>query len=622
MEIIFVILCTTILFLGMILLLAAKPKYAGKITGTFIVLVAVGGLLIYGYGFAVTAENLPLAIIRALLAVCGMYVGKNDLSAIAGTPLMRHGWMHLIFWLLHLFALYATASAAITTVGAEALKKLRLWLARRGQMNLIYGVHDDTIALGKQILRQKNSVVVFVDAKPEPAHTAAIAGAGYVLRTDSSALAADLRFLRAVGLGKNRDMVFYALQKDSSANIAYARKLLGSLEQKGVEAENTRLVILGKDDESTRALQVQTDRYGFGYVSVVEETELVARLLIREYPPCDRMTFDRLGRATEDFETLLVGFGHIGQAVLKQLVMNGQFEGSTFHASIFDPDCANADGFFVSRFGSLLQNYDIVFHACDARSRQMYDHLAQRADKLKNVILCTGSQKLNHEMAEELGVYFRRMELDVPIFICSHGGVKAFTMDGRVRSHTSVYDPELLSMKTLDKMAMILNHSYQSPSDKTPLENWMECDYFSRQSCRASADFADAMLRMAGVTAEQAMQDWKPTGELLLNLSKTEHLRWNAFHFCMGFSTMTEAEFDDRAAQYRQQMETEGKATIRISKNMAGHTHACLISWDELMTLSEKEEKITGQYTDYQHLDAKNVLALPELLRTARDHEV
>lgn len=622
MESIIVIICTTILFLGMILLLAAKPKHAGKITGTFIVLVAVGGLLIYGYGFAVTADNLPLAIIRALLSVCGMYVGKNDLSAISATPLMSHGWMHVVFWLLHLFALYATASAAITTVGAEALKKLRLWLARRGQMNLIYGVHDDTLALGKQIVRRKNSVVVFVDAKPDAAQTAAIAGAGCVLRSDSNALAADLRFLRAVGLGKNRDMVIYALHKDPSANIAYAKNLLSSLEQKGVEPEKTRLVILGKDDDSTRALQVQKGVYGFGYVSVVEETELVARLLIREYPPCDRMTFDQQGRATDDFETLLIGFGHTGQSVLRQLVMNGQFEGSTFHATVFDLDCANADGFFVSRFGSLLKNYDITFHACDARSRQMYDHLAKRAKKLKNVIICTGSQKLNHELAEELGTYFRRMNLAMPIFICSHGGVKAFTTDGRVRSHTSLYDPELLSMKTLDKMAMILNHRYQAPSDKTPLENWMECDYFSRQSCRASADFADAMLRMAGISAEQAMQDWQPSGELLLNLSKTEHLRWNAFHYCMGFSTMTDEEFDSRAAEYRRQMETEGKATIRISKNMAGQTHACLVSWEGLTELSEKEGKITGKYTDYQHMDAENVLALPDLLRTARDHEV
>ena len=622
METVIVIVSTAVLFLGMILLLAAKPKYAGKITGAFIATVALGGLLIYGYGFSVTSENLPLAIVRALLAVCGMYVGKNDLSAIAASPLMAHGWMHVVFWVLHLLALYATAGAAITMVGAEALKKLRLWLARRGRLNLVYGIHDDSLNLGKQLIRRKNSVVVFVDAKPDGGQIAAIAGAGCALRSDASALAADRRFLRAVGMGKKRSMVLYALHKDGAANIAYAQNLLKTMEKEGVAPENTRLVILGKDDETVRSLQVRGDAYGFGYVSVVEEAELAARLLVHKYPPCDTLSFDAEGRAMEDFEVLLVGFGQTGQAVLRQLVMNGQFEGSTFHAAIFAPDCQKTDGFFSKRFVSLLQKYDITFHPYDGRSSQMYDHLDSRGNKIKYVAICTGNDKLDRELAEELNAYLRQLGYTPPICQCAKDGIKVHIGNRCADKHARLYDAQLLSRDGLDKMAMILNHRYQPASEKTALENWMECDYFSRQSCRASADFAGAMLRAAGITAAQAMADWKPTEALLLNLSKTEHLRWNAFHYCMGFSTMSDEEFADRAAQYQQQVAENGKATIRISKNMAGRTHACLVSWEELTELSEKEAAVTGKYTDYQHMDTENVLALPALLRAAQDNEV
>lgn len=622
METVIVISCTTVLFLGMILLLAAKPRYAGKITGIFTALVAVGGLLLYGYGFAATAANLPLAIVRALMAVCGMYMGRNDLSSISGAPLMSQDWMHMVFWGLHFLALYATASAAIITVGAEALKKLRLWLARRGQMNLIYGIHDDSLALGKQLIGRKKNVVVFVDAKPDAGQTAAIAGAGCVLRNDDSSLAADLRFLRAVGLGKGRDIVLYALHKDGASNIRYAQNLLRSLKEKGVAPERTRLVILGKDDENVRTLQVRKDAYGFGYVSVVEEAELAARLLIDKYPPCDTLTFDRQGRATQDFEVLLVGFGKTGQAVLKQLAMNGQFAGSTFRAAVFAPDCQKTDGYFAKRFAGLLQEYDISFHPYDARSSQMYAYLDSRAKKIKYVAICTGNEKLNRELAEELTAYFCQLGHALPICQCSTSGIKAHAINSTVEIHTRLYDAQLLSRDGLDKMAMILNHRYQEPTDKTLLETWMECDYFSRQSCRASADFAGAMLRMAGVSADEAMQRWQPSGELLLNLSKTEHLRWNAFHYCMGFTTMSDEEFDSRAAQYRQQLQSDGKASIRITKNMTGRTHACLVSWEELKDLSEKEAAITGKYTDYQHLDTENVLALPALLRAAGENEV
>ncbi len=612
---------TAVLFLGMILLLAAKPRYAGKITGTFIALVAVGGLVLYGYGFAVTIDNLPLAIVRALMAVCGMFMGRNELSAIADTPLMQNEWMHLVFWLLQLLALYATASAAITTVGAEAPKKLRLWLARHGQLNLIYGIHDDTLSLGKQLVSHKKSVVVFVDAKPDAGQIAAISAAGCALRSDSDALLPSPRFLRSIGLGKKRELVLYALHPDTSFNLAYAQRLLEGLQSRGIAPERTRLVILGKDDQAVRALQVRKDAYGFGYVSSVDVPELVARLLMQQCPPCDTMHFDAQGSACSDFEALVVGFGQTGHAVLKQLVMNGQFAGSTFHGAVFAPDCQKTDGLFAKQFAGLLREYDISFHPYDGRSGQMYQYLDSRAGKLKYIAICTGNEKLNRELAEELASYFRQLGHTPPICQCSRNGIRILGEDGRMEAYSRLYDADLLSREGLDRMAMILNHRYHAPTEQTALETWMDCDYFSRQSCRASADFAPAMLRMADVSAEEAKENWRPEGELLLNLSKTEHLRWNAFHYCMGFNTMTDAEFQSRAAEYQRQVAIDGKATIRIAKNMAGRTHACLVSWEALKDLSEKEAAITGQYTDYQHMDTENVLALPQLLRAAERYQ-
>lgn len=615
-AILFVIVLTTVLFVGLILLLATKPKYAAKITGTFFAVIAVGGLLLYGYGFAVTEESLPLAVVRALLAACGMFMGKNDLSAIADAPLMQHGWMHLIYWILHLLALYTTASAAITAVGAEALKKLRLLLARRGQMNLIYGINDDSLELGKQLMRQKNSVVVYVDTKPDAGQIAAIASAGCAVRNDSNALSASRKFLSSVGLnGGNRKITVYALHKDSSANTQYAYALLRSMKEQGIKPEQTRLVILGQEAHTTGKLQVTADSYGYGFVSAVHEAELAARLLVRSYPPCRSITFDENCAAGEDFEALIIGFGQTGQAVLKQLVMNGQFSGSAFHAAVFAPDCNRVDGFFSGQYESVLNHYDITFYDSDARSRRMCEYLNSHAQTLKYTVICTGSEKLNREIAEELCSCFRRLGVQVPVYQCSHSGVKAYGPDGIVVRQHKLYDPELLSMSELDRMAMILNHRYQNDPNSTAVEHWMRCDYFSRQSCRASADFISAMLHAAHKTQQQAMEDWQLSAVQLENLSRTEHLRWNAFHFCMGFSTMTDEEFDSRAREYRRQLSEDGKASIRITKNLPGRTHACLVSWEDLQALSAKEEKVTGKYTDYQYLDTQNVLAVPQLLR-------
>ena len=54
---------------------------------------------------------------------------------------------------------------------------------------------------------------------------------------------------------------------------------------------------------------------------------------------------------------------------------------------------------------------------------------------------------------------------------------------------------------------------------------------------------------------------------------------------------------------------------FKIDKDTAARTHACLIGWDELNSLSARVSEITGHAVDYQQLDINNVLLLPKLLQ-------
>ena len=610
------ILVTAILFLLLILLLAVKPEISKKITVGALAIAGGTGLLIYGYGYMVITKNFALAVLKALLAVCGSFVGRNEYANLSSIPFMNTIGMQILCTAVQVCALYATASAVITSIGAEALKRLRLWAARRRQLHLIYGVNEDTLAFGKDLIAKKQGAVVYVDNQPSASMATAIAQAGCVLRTDARAVSADRKFLRSIGgAGKGRDITLYTLSKNNSDNLQYARKMLTTLESLAVAPERLRIVILGQEEPAISQLQAEPGRYGYGFVTVVNEPGVVSRLLMIKYPPCNTVPFDENGKACEDFEALLIGFGQVGQAVLKALVMNGQFEGSRFKVTVFAPDFQNTDGCFANQLSEVFQKYDITFCERDARSRQMYEYLRERGRKLKYVAVCTGNVKRNEEIAEELTAYFNRAQIAVPVYQCSRSGVETYHLDGTATAH-KIYCSELLCSNALDDMAMVLNHRYQAASEKTALENWMECDYFSRQSCRASADFVPAMLRAAGKTARQAAAgDWDLTQAQLETLSKTEHLRWCAFHYCMGFSAMQDAEFQDRAKEYLQQKETEGKPTIRIGKNMQDRTHACLVDWEELDALSEKEAAVTGKYVDYKAMDKENVLAIPELLQ-------
>lgn len=617
MEYIFSTLITAVVFGILIVLLAAKPKASKFVTLSALVFSALCGLVIYGYGYAAVTDNALLAILQTVLAVSGSFLGNSEYDGIADAPLMQNQWMQILFTFVHICALYATASAVITSIGAQALKRLRLWFGRRGHLNVIYGTNENALHFGKELVAKKSGVVVFVSPLSSSDAATTVSDMGCVLLSDPAATAGDEKFLRRISFGKGkRSLTLYALDKDSNRNIQYATSLLKTLKSLGVSAERTSLVLIGQEEIAVSQLQQTSEQYGYGFVTAVNEPQMAARLLTMKYPPCNTLCFAADGKATENFEALVIGFGQFGQAILKSLVMNGQFEGSRFKLDVFAPGIHNADGNFTSRFASLLKQYDIHFYDNDARSRCMYDYLREHADTLRYIVIATGDDKCNYEIAEELIAYLNGIGRTIPIYQCSHNGVSAYHCDGTVEAVHSIFTTELLCSHTLDHRAMILNHKYQSHSGKTALQNWMECDYFSRQSCRAATDFIPAVLRAAGKSAEQAAQgDWALSAEQIENLSRTEHLRWCAFHYCMGFSTMDDKEFAERAETYRRQKDNGGKPAIRIGKNMPGRTHACLIPWEDLDNLSAKESAITGKDIDYKAMDTDNVMTIPQLLQ-------
>ena len=111
------------------------------------------------------------------------------------------------------------------------------------------------------------------------------------------------------------------------------------------------------------------------------------------------------------------------------------------------------------------------------------------------------------------------------------------------------------------------------------------------------------------------MHNWKPEGALLENLAITEHERWCAFHYCMGFRTMTKEEFDQRSQTYLKEKAENPKTKYRISKDVPARIHRCLIPWDDLDILSRDENAVTGGNVDYKQMDRDNVTMLPQLLK-------
>ena len=608
------------LFLAAVSALAAKPKFLSGLLGFTTISSMLGGIIMYSLGYMSTIKgNIPLVIIRAVFSTMGMFLGKNDFSAISSAEFLKNVYVLGLFWFLHFGAFYSFASAAIVTLGDSAIRHFRLALLRRGNLYLIYGANGDSISFGSQLMKEYKDSVVFVDDIADPGSIRAIQAIGCLLLSSPSAVEPDESFLKSIGAASGRRRIeLFALEKDLTSNIHYAGMFLNACEKAGIRPEQLGLTFLGYDEYIGGMFQAAEGRYGYQHVSVFSEQTLAARLLMRSYPPASALSFDAHARAEENFDVLILGFGGFGQTLLKYLIQNGQFAGSSFHAAVFDPKYEMVSGSFMHECGPAIRNLGcrIEFHASDSRSAECYRYLTEHRKTLRYVAVCAGVNAVNEELTASLQRFFFRNGISLPIFCLDHGGIRVLSENGRKVDRLKIFTPDILVSNALDSKAVALNHFYCSGNGKSAEENWKTCRYFDRMSSRASADFIDSLLIAAHTDREAVLSgSWHPDRESLENLGHTEHLRWCAFHYTMEYRTMSDAVFKARAEQYLKEKEAGVPKPIRISKDTEHRRHAVLRSWEDLDALSEAESAITREAVDYKMSTIRTIEQIPEIIR-------
>ncbi|MBQ6399351.1 MAG: hypothetical protein IJI21_04450 [Clostridia bacterium] len=601
-----------ICFTAAVLNLAMESRFRQTVTRFAIIGAVCIGSVFYGSGYAHTQGLHLTSLLRALLALCRMFGGVNDLSAVQAAPVFQLPGAMTVFWLGHFLAFYVTASTAIATLGARLLRRIRITLLRRGPLLLIYGVNAHSVSFGRRMAREKHRSVLYVDQEYNTVFDAAVNSFGAVIEKGTDALNATPRFLRQINMKPgNRKLELAVLHTDTRKNMDYAQALLASLTARGIHPDQTSLLAAGAGGEVAAMQAMSGD--GYGSVHAFDEYELTARLMIRKVPPCDLVSFGPDGKAAEDFHAVILGFGRMGRAVLTQLVMNGQFHGSHFRVDIFDPGAQN--GFLHDH--PLMKHYDIRFHQEDGSADCFYSFLEENRASLRMIILCTGSREKNHELAGDLAGW-SVWESHPPLIVhATKEKVYWLEPDGKESESAHIYDSDGLDIDLMDAMAMEVNHIYcvAAGSLLSAREEWRRCGYENRQSSRACADFYPAFLRAAGKTREQVLAgDWPPPEQVLENCAVTEHLRWCAYHYAIGYSPMPEAVWRERAERYRQERAEGHMPKDKIGKDPLRKLQACLIPWEELDDLSRRENDVTGGHVDYQQMDRNNVLMLSRVL--------
>ena len=596
-----VVVLSSAIFVAIILYLAVNQDHRERWVGMTFLVASIGGLCIYGAAYAHNAPSMIVAIFRTVVDVGRMFAGVNNVAVFQEfvgekSPLL------IFFWVVHFLAYYSMASAIIMAVAKTTLKRIRGWFLRINDVDLIFGLNDNSIAYGRNLSGKKKTSIVYVGSDVA-GREADVRQMGGLLYSDLDAMNATEKFLKRLSVKRGKTKIrLSALSRNIDANFEYAIKMLACLEKAKIKPEQTEIVLLGREEHNGAQLQALGDKYGYGTVRVFDKPELIARLLMQEYPICDAISFDEDGKATCDASVLLVGFGRKGQEVLKKLVANGQFEGSSFKVSVFDASCKNTDGFFAAKYASLLQNYDIAFEPYDGRSRHFTRFLKENIHTIKYIVVAVGDEKVGREIAINIIDFMCECGVKLPVYQCCSDSVLRYSSDSITEKH-DIYNTDILYDGEVDDLAERLNHFY-CKSDESVQSTWASCNYFNRMSSRASADFLSTYLRRLGLVDKSGIP-----ATMMENLAKTEHLRWCAFHYSMGYRFMDEKTMYDRAKKYKED------PSVRITKDTSGRQHACLIPWDELDVLSAYESDVTGKNVDYKQMDRDNVKVVYELMK-------
>lgn len=144
-------------------------------------------------------------------------------------------------------------------------------------------------------------------------YESSIRESGGVVCSGNDALKASPEFLRRIRIKPGGiNFRLFALSDEYDKNMQYARNMSASLEKIGVLPEQTGLILLGTDEWKGMFFQAEGNQYGYGSVISFDEYEMSARLLMNKYPLCNAINFDADGRAAEDTDVLIVGFGRMG----------------------------------------------------------------------------------------------------------------------------------------------------------------------------------------------------------------------------------------------------------------------------------------------------------------------
>jgi hypothetical protein len=641
-------------------LLLARGKAALRQTTVWMfALACIGGFVLYAAAYmpeTLTLAGVTETAVHAVFSTGRMFLMEEDYGYIAGNAakvlLVRSILYNILFWACHMTALFVSTSALLGVFGRRFIQQARLRFGSYDSTYLICGASEQALILGRNIAthdgrqpKDRRRLVVYLDRSFSQDALDAIENldAVYLEYEDSAQLT---KALAKAGLyarpGRRANCRLFLLPTDEAQILEQAACLSAAAANPAFRRESLTVYGFSESEWLLSRLEDSFAAAGLDF-RLYNQADLSARLLVRLAPPCSCLSF-REGVTQDNFTLMILGFDKSGKAALRRLAMTGQFLHSNMRIIVADKNAGCLMGQFFHAYPGLT-NYNIEAWPWDVRSEEFYRRLHAEEAKLHYIVVALDSDLLSLDTAQELCRHFLRrrpMETgtpavdapaqpDLPVIAVRVRDKKYLAAGQPVKgsppensrfqpvcygAYHDLYTENIVINEAADRMAKAIAQVYYDANKTNPPaaagEIWQGLSYFHRESNRAAADFFPSMLRLTGLSWQQLEEDEPPrlSQALRLVLAQTEHLRWSAFHFAMGYRAMTATEMTD----YARTLAAAGRPLDECRMDMLRRRHICLAPWSELPEVARQYNALIGAVGEDVRDFQQNNLKLADLL--------
>lgn len=611
-----------------------------------------GGFLVYFWGYQVgnshcNPHDFLSNFFESIFSTTRLFILGNDFVEIENSFKHEQPLFHAMFALTAFLAAFIFCSFFVQVFFKNWMTKSKINGIKPAENHFFYGINNAALSLSGD-LAQNNAkrLIVFVNDYcyfDDSQLYSRIHRNAYQVKRKS--------FFDSINLEKEEGILKVFHKKDSHVDsFAHNEELFYNLKvlRKNIGVVETHLYFMSDDEdwnikhaklavteldnlikkmeqkgEISRPVRIHVATYKEIFEEYVTESlknlprnisvvvhnyaTLVSRQLIEMYHPIDFVGINKeLAAATTDFNTLIIGFGQIGTHVLRKLIEQGQFMGSTFHATVIDQFIHSLEGRFEHLYPEVKTNYDIQFVEAEVGHRLFYETIKNLIDKTNYIVITLGKDDLNIQTALEIlkinSIKGRKLlRLFIQLEDDTHWKetlkeykerISIFGESDNVFTVNNILQPETQAQgRTAHEVYRVLYNDTRT---------FDEISRYERLSNISVADHLYTKVRLLGYDRLENFsakfsdnESYKNslTDIQRLNLSIGEHLRWNAFHFIQGWTFLP---FDQISGN-------NPKEKYKNRKDPALKKHACLTTWEDLKEL----EKVIGK--DLQEADIDSV---------------